>query len=194
MADKKDLLCLLMQKNPQKASELAEQLDVTTRTIYRWVDKLIEEGVPVNSTTGRSGGISLDEEYKPSQEMLTNFSSFMNSSVLSKEYTVQNWIEIDFTQKQIEAEVDKKYDICKEAILSKHVMNFTYHLPENKALVCTTEPIRFFLHENEWHILAWVREVDKFKIFKLVNMTDLQICPEKHDRKADFTIKSLLRK
>ncbi len=61
MSDKKDLLILLKDKSPRTAVDLAAALDVTSRTIYRWVEKLSEEGYPVYSTAGRSGGIYLGD-------------------------------------------------------------------------------------------------------------------------------------
>ena len=45
------------------ASELAEKLEVSVRTIYRDLDALSAAGIPVYATQGKGGGVSLLPEY-----------------------------------------------------------------------------------------------------------------------------------
>ena len=45
------------------ASELAEKLEVSVRTIYRGLDALSAAGIPVYATQGKGGGVSLLPEY-----------------------------------------------------------------------------------------------------------------------------------
>ena len=61
MSEKK-LIELLKEKNPQTATELANQLNVSNRTIYRWAEKLSEMGIDIVSTKGRNGGILLNDD------------------------------------------------------------------------------------------------------------------------------------
>ena len=251
MSSKNDLLVLLKAESPRTASDLAKILDVTSRTIYRWVEKLAEEGNPVYSLPGRAGGVGLDldgsviasleelkkkaaeekpfvaesevaaedknkaeekdkekegkteKELKLENEMDTNLSvHFLSEQSENKDDdrlfdngpVYEDWLEVDFSDEEVEFKIDKKYVICKEAIFTRHVLNFTYHLPQGKMLICSTEPVKFFLHDGQWHILAWVRQVEKFKVFQLLNMTELQIGPEKHNRRADFSIQQAMKK
>lgn len=58
-------LIFLLQNQPnQKASELAEKLDVSLRTVHRYFEMLEEMGVPVYSERGPYGGFSLVRGYK----------------------------------------------------------------------------------------------------------------------------------
>jgi len=58
-------LIFLLQNQPnQKASELAEKLDVSLRTIHRYFEMLDEMGIPVYSERGPYGGFSLVKGYK----------------------------------------------------------------------------------------------------------------------------------
>lgn len=45
------------------ARQLAHKLGLSTRTIYRYVDSLSANGIPVTATTGRKGGIFLSQKY-----------------------------------------------------------------------------------------------------------------------------------
>ena len=58
-------LIFLLQNQPnQKASELAEKLGVSLRTVHRYFEMLEEIGVPVCSERGPYGGFSLVRGYK----------------------------------------------------------------------------------------------------------------------------------
>jgi predicted DNA-binding transcriptional regulator YafY len=58
-------LIFLLQNQPnQKASELAEKLGVSMRTVHRYFEMLDEIGVPVYSERGPYGGFSLVRGYK----------------------------------------------------------------------------------------------------------------------------------
>lgn len=58
-------LIFLLQNQPnQKASELAEKLGVSLRTIHRYFEMLDEMGIPIYSERGPYGGFSLVRGYK----------------------------------------------------------------------------------------------------------------------------------
>jgi predicted DNA-binding transcriptional regulator YafY len=58
-------LLMLLQRQPnQKASELAEELGVSVRSIYRYINMLDDMGIPIYSERGPYGGFSLVRGYK----------------------------------------------------------------------------------------------------------------------------------
>ena len=58
-------LIFLLQNQPnQKASELAQKLGVSLRTVHRYFEMLDEMGIPVYSERGPYGGFSLVRGYK----------------------------------------------------------------------------------------------------------------------------------
>jgi predicted DNA-binding transcriptional regulator YafY len=65
------LMLLLHARGRMTAHTLAEQLEVSERTIYRDVDALSAAGVPVYVQPGVNGGIFLDENYRISFTGLT---------------------------------------------------------------------------------------------------------------------------
>ncbi|WP_194842095.1 helix-turn-helix transcriptional regulator [Gracilibacillus salitolerans] len=57
------ILLLVESRGSIKANELASNLEVSVRTIYRDIDTLCEAGVPLVTTTGPKGGVKLMDGY-----------------------------------------------------------------------------------------------------------------------------------
>lgn len=58
------LLLLLQTRGRATATELARELEVSVRTVYRDIEALSAAGVPVYSTPGRAGGVQLVDGYR----------------------------------------------------------------------------------------------------------------------------------
>ncbi|WP_379152018.1 helix-turn-helix transcriptional regulator [Paenibacillus sp. sgz5001063] len=57
------ILLLMESRGKMKAKELSEALETSVRSIYRDIDILAESGIPIITTPGPGGGISLMEGY-----------------------------------------------------------------------------------------------------------------------------------
>jgi predicted DNA-binding transcriptional regulator YafY len=66
------ILLLLQTRGLVRATELAERLEVSVRTIYRDIEALSSAGVPVYAEQGRNGGIKLLPGYRTNVTGLTH--------------------------------------------------------------------------------------------------------------------------
>ena len=58
------IVWLLRSRERMTAQELAENLEISVRSVYRYVDALCASGVPIISETGQAGGYRLLPEYR----------------------------------------------------------------------------------------------------------------------------------
>ena len=65
------ILSLLLQREKVTAPELAERFEVSRRTIQRDIDTLCRAGIPLVTTQGAGGGISIQEGYRVDRTLLT---------------------------------------------------------------------------------------------------------------------------
>ena len=60
-----------VQRKKTKARDLADKFEVSTRTVYRYIDILCGAGVPILSQTGANGGFYIADFYKVRDFFLT---------------------------------------------------------------------------------------------------------------------------
>ena len=58
------ILSILLQREEVTAPELAEQFEVSRRTIQRDIESLCRAGIPISTAQGAGGGISIMEGYR----------------------------------------------------------------------------------------------------------------------------------
>ena len=65
------ILSILLQRERVTAPELAEQFEVSRRTIQRDIESLCRAGIPISTAQGAGGGISIMEGYRVDRTVLT---------------------------------------------------------------------------------------------------------------------------
>ena len=72
-------------REKQSAKDLAEEFEISTRTVYRYVDSLCGAGVPIVPIYGRYGGFKIYEGFKLREFFLTKNEKAYLTDLLSKQ-------------------------------------------------------------------------------------------------------------
>ncbi|QFT91115.1 HTH domain protein [Bacillus sp. THAF10] len=193
------IIIKLLNKNRVTAKELAEEFEVSVRTIQRDMDSINMAGIPIVSYKGSNGGYGILEDYKISTGLFNDiehellltalhgvYKSYDDKQLkqiiekLSSIKTNANPINqapifLDFggwgpTEKRIE-----KVQIIKQAIESKKVVSFEYIDINGNATERKIEPITLILKINKWYVYSFCTLREEYRLFKLGRMRNVTL-------------------
>lgn len=199
-----ELIYLLLEKPMITAQELAEHFEVSTRTIYRDIDVLSSTGIPVYTTRGQGGGISLMEGYTLHAALLSNAEREniltglqtleatglpYTKELLKKistlfQYKKENWLSIDFSPWGSSEENRESFLQLKKAILESIVLRYLYVNNKGEQNSREVEPMQLLFKHRFWYLFAYCRLKNDFRMFKLSRIHHLQMTSDKFEPKV----------
>lgn len=193
-----EIVYILLSKKIITAKELAERFEVSERTIYRDIDTLSSAGIPIYTSQGKGGGISLMEHYILNQAILSeneqNEILFALQSltvtqnpetdrVLSKLSNLFhksniNWIEVDLSPWGSDKNKTCEFTILKNAILNHQVIAFYYFNVAGEKSSRRVEPVKLMYKVNAWYLRGFCLSRNEYRTFKISRMVDVVITQE----------------
>lgn len=193
------IVYILLDKERVSAKELAEQFEVSTRTIYRDIEVLSSAGIPVFMSKGRGGGISLLPHFVLNKTVLTqeekndilsslqavgaiNFNE--TDSALQKLGTLfgennTDWIEVDFSSWYNSEKSAEAFQSIKSAILSKRILRFSYASGRGERTMREVEPLRLCFKGMAQYLYGYCKLRQDYRFFKLNRIKDME-CTDEH--------------
>ena len=204
-----------MENGKSTAPELAEKLEVSIRTIYRDIDIISSVGVPIYVTTGRNGGIQIDDSFvldrlilsdKEKEDIITALKSVSivddhNSDTLSKLSAIFNtknedWLEVDFSRWGNKAQDNTMFQKLKEAIISRKMICIVYANTRGEVIERVICPLKMVYKAKNWYIKSFCMNKSDFRIFKLTriiqardiekNFSPMEFPQEKKETKVNY--------
>jgi len=195
-----EMLLLLMEKGNISAPKLAEQFEVSVRTIYRDIDALSAAGVPVYVTTGRNGGVQLMDNFVLDKSVLTEDEKrelslglqalltvpFLSDGMALRKLAVlfdqrTNWIDVDFSRwGNVNREDAKKFEAIKEAIFNEKGVHFEYVDARGTISVRKADPLKLVYKHRDWYLYGYCHIRKDFRMFKVTRMNDLHILTQSY--------------
>ena len=189
------ILYVLLQKDKVTAPELAERFEVSRRTINRDIEDLCKAGIPIRTSQGTGGGISIMDGYRMDLTILTSKDMQMIlaglrslDSVSGSSYYGQlmekiqagsssfisgrDSILIDLSSWYRES-LTPKIETIQDAIGDRHLVRFQYFSPSGDS-ERTVEPYYLVFHWSSWYLWGWCRDRKAFRLFKLNRMDSVQ--------------------
>lgn len=194
------IVYLLMENESLSAKELADKLEVSVRTINRDIEKLSEARIPVYTTRGRAGGISLLPDFILNKKVLSQEekSGILSSMRLmgtvayddEKEAlqrledffgeVAQDWIEIELDHWG-EGSFDKdRFRLLKNAVLTRKKVTFEY-MKTGDISYRKVRPCKLVFRSQAWYLYAFCEERQDFRYFKFHRMRNLEVLNERFE-------------
>lgn len=189
------ILSVLLQEEKTTAPALAERFEVSRRTINRDIETLCKAGIPIQTTQGTGGGISIMDGYRMDRTILTSKDMQMIltglrslDSVSGSGYYSQLMEKIqagssDFISGKDSMLIDlsswyreslaPKIEIIQDAIGDRRLLTFRYYAPsgESERLV---EPYYLVFRWSSWYLWCWCCYRKDFRLFKLNRMDNVR--------------------
>lgn len=188
------ILSVLLQEEKTTAPELAEQFEVSKRTINRDIEALCKAGIPIRTAQGTGGGISIMDGYRMDRTILTSKDMQMIlaglrslDSVSGSSYYGQLMEKIQAGSSGFMSSRDSilidlsswyrdslapKIEIIQDAIGERRLIKFRYYAPsgENER---TVEPYYLAFRWSSWYLWGWCCDRKDFRLFKLNRMDNV---------------------
>ncbi|WP_022755871.1 helix-turn-helix transcriptional regulator [Butyrivibrio fibrisolvens] len=192
------ILSVLLQEEKTTAPELAERFEVSKRTINRDIEALCKAGIPIQTSQGVGGGISIMDGYRMDRTILTSRDMQMIlaglrslDSVSGSRYYGQLMEKIKAGSSEFVSGRDSilidlsswyreslapKIEVIQNAIESRHTLKFTYYNQKGES-IRELEPYYIVFKWSSWYVWGWCLKRNEFRLFKLnrmdkVTMTD----------------------
>lgn len=210
------MLMILQARGKVTASALAEELEVSERTVYRDVIALSTSGVPVYTESGPGGGISLIESYRttltglnedeikalfmlsipaPLTELgvsselkaaMLKLAAALPSSTRQAEAGVRGRIHLDWQPWNQEREFVPSLRIIYQAIWEDRKILIRYALPFDTQVERIIEPYGLVAKANSWHLVYLWESV--MRVIRVSQILEVVLQEQTFARRTDFDL------
>lgn len=197
------IIIILLNRNLVQAKDLAEQFEVSIRTIYRDIETINQAGIPIVTYQGANGGIGLAQGYRLDRQLLTNnelatiVTSLQSLSTMGKSESHQFLVEkitsiIPHSQKEQfhwktqqflvdlspwgqNERLEESILIIRQAIEASHLVSFTYSNAQGEQSDRNVEPHILLVKGRSWYLYGFCKNKLDFRLFKLYRMKRLNV-------------------
>ena len=189
------ILSVLLQKEQTTAPELAEQFEVSRRTINRDIDALCRAGIPIASMQGTGGGFRIMDGYRMDRTVLSSkdvqvilaglrsldsvsgsryYSQLMEKiqTGSSRFVSGRDSVLIDLSAWNRER-LAPKIEAVQNAIENRCLLHFVYYAPSGES-ERKIEPYYLIFRWSSWYVWGWCQARKDFRLFKLNRMDQLR--------------------
>lgn len=196
------IIIMLLDREIVTTTELAEQFNVTTRTIFRDIETIEYAGFPIVSQTGRNGVISLmnsfklrsltftEDEKKVIIEALTIKEHLIGKSIepsvikekiqilLESSSIIRPNISVSYASihpPAIEQLVSSRNKIIEQAMLNKLKLKIHYIDGKGEDTTRIVWPHELGMFNGSWFMKAFCEARQDFRVFKVTRIRKLTI-------------------
>ena len=190
-----EIVYLLMNKKQITANELASHFEVSKRTILRDIDTLTTAGIPIYTTQGKGGGISIHDNFMlnkafisedEQKQILFSLQSMSATGLVKTDLILsrlrslfdnpsKEWIEVDFSRWG-HSEIDNvKFEMLKNAIISEFAVSFDYLSPFGESKGREVYPLKLSFKSKAWYLQSFCLAENDYRVFKFTRINNMVV-------------------
>lgn len=202
-----EIVTILLNKKTVTAAELSNRFGVSVRTIYRDIEVLSTTCVPIYTTQGSGGGISIMEDYTVNRTTLSdnekNSILFALQTLQSTKYPkidkvleklgsmfkndVTDWISVDFSPWGSNPNAYNKFTDIKTAIMQCKIIDIDFINAQNVKTNRRIEPLRLVFKYQAWYLWGYCLERKDYRTFRISRIKKVAITNDCFDRTIKHT-------
>lgn len=201
------IVVYLLNNGRTSAQKLAEEFEVSPRTIVRDLESLDQAGIPIQSFYGVKGGYQIMDSFILEKQVATCHeydwivtalkgmaSAYANKSLertLAKiknlNHTEDIAISMDLSVASEDETINKQLMLLEDAIAQKHVVRFSYTNSHDEVKEIQVEPVCLQYKWYNWYLFGYYEKYQDYCMFKLVRMENLQTTNIKSIKKHNLS-------
>ncbi|MFS0724271.1 helix-turn-helix transcriptional regulator [Paenibacillus sp. 1P07SE] len=216
------MLWMLRSGRKLTAAQMADSLEISVRTVYRYIDALCASGVPVIAESGHDGGIRIMESFKETPlffnpvELKALVDAYKFAQGAGYPYTE----ELESALKKVENGLheDQRHDLSRQTsgldVISpvRHpavvpllrdleqaakdgvTVRITYHKADAEQTdEREVNPYGLAYNRNEWYAVAYCHRAQAVRTFRVDRITRLELTEAQFDKPKQFSAAAYFR-
>ena len=188
------IIVYLLNNGRTSAQKLAEEFEVSSRTIMRDLESLDQAGIPIQSFCGIEGGYQIMDDFVLEKQVATSHeydwimtalkgmaSAYTSKSleqtlakIKSLNYTKDTAISLDLSVASEDDKINEQLRLLEEAIEKKCVVQFSYTNTHNEVKEIQVEPVSLQYKWYNWYLIGYYEKYQDYCMFKLVRIDNLE--------------------
>lgn len=188
------IVVYLLNHGRTSAQKLAQEFEVSSRTIMRDLESLDQAGIPIQAFYGVEGGYQimdsfvLEKQAATSHEydwivtalegMATAYTSKGLKQALEKvqsiSHTRDTAVSVDLSVASEDHKINEQLRLLENAIEEKCAVRFSYTNSHDEVKDIQVEPVCLQYKWYNWYLLGYYEKYQDYCMFKLVRMDNLQ--------------------
>lgn len=201
------ILSLLLQNEKVTAPYLAEKFEVSRRTINRDIENLCKAGIPIVTTPGYNGGISIMDGYKIDSTLLTSADMQTILAGLRSLDSVSGTNQVSLLMGKLSAgssslmpggqnilidlsswykeSLAPKIEKIRDSTDNHKILSFKYYASKGESQRMI-EPYYLIFRWSSWYVWGYCKDRNDYRLFKLNRMENLAVGEIFSSRSAPF--------
>ena len=206
------IVVYLLNNGRTSAQKLAEEFEVSSRTIMRDLESLDQAGIPIQSFYGVEGGYQIMDGFVLEKQVATiheydwivtalkgmasAYASKSLEQTLAKMKNLNDTkgtaVSVDLGVASEDGKINEQLTLLEDAIKKERMVRFSYANSHDEVKEILAEPVSLQYKWYNWYLIGYYEKYQDYCMFKLVRMDSLQITDIKNSKKhnlSDITIR-----